>query len=932
MSSDLDISEIIQRTPDEFNLTFSLDVTRMQKLFEALCLVVRDMQSDMKNVKKEIKAKADESSLSPMRDNIAQNTETLHELIEKFDDLRSLFNEKVTNKPPKTTPLKERNVPPPPPPSPKSLVGDDDQIKALEERINKIEDKLKSVKKKNKKLRDIIDDLKDAQNKDASENVAEREPEKPEKKDSDVYNGDENDKMNDKEKDEDDSRKNNTEFEKVVVREKEQEKNAPLSRLKEINNKPENDMSLSSDNLMSAFLDAAKIEIGNVKNEILDELNKQIKETNATLNGNINKAAADSENRIKQANDLIIDTEAKLRSELKAVDGDQKNKLHQFALNIESLGDKLENLYNRVEANAKAADMNKENLQKIVADDGSLDTEKLIEQIQGLIFLVNDAEARIASLENREYVTPEALNSLTSTISQLDEKTTLNANANSNLNLKVNDLKETIFHIRDQFDGQASNEQIGEIENLSQGLKDEISTLRNALVKSNKDIINIRAAINTLRSHSEDTKSISDDAKIAALQACEDVEAVEGRIKKVIGFIQNETSNLDNQIKDLGRITDRNESAICEIQRQLQMAVMQTTPKPKTSQARRKVVSDSKPPAPAPATTPASTPTPSPSRPATENTAAQPTHPDNNVKPTTIIINGTSGSIVNPTDQQEQGGVEVYNIPININTPEKMVHADQSGVRKRSAEVIENTTYRQVARHSANLPRLGTPSQARKEIDSIRNDLKKYDELFPRLEKTETIINSLKNVIDQLNKNYRNLSDSKADRSELQKLFEQFRAALAELNNRLGGMRKQMANKADITEIRDLQKALVKDVLSQGETAAGTETVRCLMCGQPRNNVTGTIDDPAIIKAIGNAFSTRVTGADSDGNVCFVYGEHGEMFLGRSPDGKPILSHQVSSRRESVSDADSRTSSPPPLTAPMITRQILEVPPLNTPK
>ena len=119
--------------------------------------------------------------------------------------------------------------------------------------------------------------------------------------------------------------------------------------------------------------------------------------------------------------------------------------------------------------------------------------------------------------------------------------------------------------------------------------------------------------------------------------------------------------------------------------------------------------------------------------------------------------------------------------------------------------------------------------------------------------------------------------------------------------------------------------------------AAGTETVRCLLCGQPRRNIAGanapipaatlagnqnttnvlnqtnTLAQPnltmatlstnppenmdlATMKSMGPSVSTRTSG--NDGNSCFVYGKDGEMYIGRSPDGKPIVASALANKPE----------------------------------
>jgi hypothetical protein len=207
----------------------------------------------------------------------------------------------------------------------------------------------------------------------------------------------------------------------------------------------------------------------------------------------------------------------------------------------------------------------------------------------------------------------------------------------------------------------------------------------------------------------------------------------------------------------------------------------------------------------------------------------------------------------------------------------------------------------------AKLPRLAN-APARREFDLLRSDVRRLEEFGPHIKDHDQTITALKGAIEQLNKTVKSMLEVKADKSELQGLFEQFRMAMGELNNRLATVRKLVSNKADSIELQDLQKALLKELAQSGETAAGTEQLRCLLCGRPRT-MAGAIDDPELIKALGPGCSTRVTSVDGTlGTACFVYGDHGEVFFGRSPDGKPIL-------------GTARGEDKPPQTAPASVRK-----------
>jgi hypothetical protein len=172
-----------------------------------------------------------------------------------------------------------------------------------------------------------------------------------------------------------------------------------------------------------------------------------------------------------------------------------------------------------------------------------------------------------------------------------------------------------------------------------------------------------------------------------------------------------------------------------------------------------------------------------------------------------------------------------------------------------------------------------------------RADLRKYDELFGRIEKAEQANASLRTSIETIATMAKGLEDMKADKEALQGLFDQFRMAMGELNNRVGALRRAIMQKADVSELATLRADVTKDLHQLGETAAGTEAVRCLLCGNPKHNISQAIpmEDAPPRPVGGPGISSRIQGMDGTGASCFVYSETGEMFLGRSVDGKPII-------------------------------------------
>lgn len=149
-------------------------------------------------------------------------------------------------------------------------------------------------------------------------------------------------------------------------------------------------------------------------------------------------------------------------------------------------------------------------------------------------------------------------------------------------------------------------------------------------------------------------------------------------------------------------------------------------------------------------------------------------------------------------------------------------------------------------------------------------------------------------------------------KSLLNSSLDQVRLAMGDLNNRMGSIRKLINTKADLADLNALKLALVKDIQAATETAAGTEHLRCLTCGQPRYAVSQSIDDPMIQRQVSQqTISSRVTGLDGNGNTCFVYGEHGELYLGRSATGKPVLSKPSQNTESHPHHRSSMNPSPP---------------------
>ena len=173
-------------------------------------------------------------------------------------------------------------------------------------------------------------------------------------------------------------------------------------------------------------------------------------------------------------------------------------------------------------------------------------------------------------------------------------------------------------------------------------------------------------------------------------------------------------------------------------------------------------------------------------------------------------------------------------------------------------------------RKSSILPRIS----ARAVIDDS-----KLDSTNAKVEKQENVLASIKRQVDQHTKLLQQLEDSKADKISAQSLFEQFRIAMGELNNRLLTLKRNLLGKADVAEVHKL----LQQSYESNDTAGAYEPVRCICCGRPRTGVVGALDESSVKRP--PPLSSRVI-SDADGQVCFVYGENGDMYIGRSPDGR----------------------------------------------
>ena len=73
MSHDVSVSDIVKRVRSDFSLSVQLDVTRIQDMFESLCVNVITLQNEIEELKKALKDKADKADLEPINNALQGN-------------------------------------------------------------------------------------------------------------------------------------------------------------------------------------------------------------------------------------------------------------------------------------------------------------------------------------------------------------------------------------------------------------------------------------------------------------------------------------------------------------------------------------------------------------------------------------------------------------------------------------------------------------------------------------------------------------------------------------------------------------------------------------------------------------------------------------------------------------------------------------------
>jgi predicted nucleic acid-binding Zn-ribbon protein len=601
----------------------------------------------------------------------------------------------------------------------------------------------------------------------------------------------------------------------------------------------------TDDPTLEAILDAALGEIEKVRKELASDTREQVSNGQTHANAGITKVSGNLEVSSKRLGTGLQELDAKLSSGMQSLQTTTGGQVRQMTADLGTIVARLVVIEDRLNGLTQGA--SQAALSQVIGADGSVDIGLLLQQVQAQFVLCDDMNTRLKAIEGRSFVSPVEF----ATVSRQAE-----------------DLSTRMVPVECGL--QAHTERLGELENkiggvaaiegrqyaMDQRVKDIVAMLaeiqnssgkvQDLVNRCNKDVINARTATNALRAHTEETRAMLDESRRVVSRFRDELHGTDARIKKIVAYVQNETGDLATNMKDMQAMIDRTAERI----ETLSGAVTQIEQQRQQSLAK-----------------------PQPIDQLPKHVTPLQRSPRISAPPVDVEVSSTFG----PDSPREEGQTAV------VHPPEKLAPGPPAITITGRRQSTEGPVPR-----GKPLPRVGV-SQSRRDPEVTKSELKRFDDLVPHVREIDGAIATIRSQIERISRQVQGLEEAKAERSELQSVFEQFRSALGELNGGVGALRKMILSKADAVDLQEFQQRFLHQIQQTGETAGGSENIHCLLCGRPRTTVTGSIDDPDIAKAIGQGMSTRVTSLDGQGNSCFVYGDHGALFWGRSADGKPLF-------------------------------------------
>lgn len=626
---------------------------------------------------------------------------------------------------------------------------------------------------------------------------------------------------------------------------------------------------INTDELLEQFLDVAHAEIENAKHSMTEESKKDLKSTETALRQLITKVSAAQEVSTKKFNSQIAETTQSLTNELQKGSAESKQLYDKLNVVIAQFNERLEGIDKRLTDVSAAAKMPPP-IQKLkVSQDGLVDMQPVIDQINAQNSLLADLNSRLVQMEKKEVVQPLAFDQLTEKVQAEEEKIAEVTQVAGNAEKMATN---TNSQLTDYIQYQSSEEgqrPFAEINERFNSLEAEIKRIQDANVKMNKDLTGSRAAINTLRSHSEETTAAMEEIKRLADNIREENANVEKHMKNLVTTTQTDTTAINEKIKDITRSIERTDDRVDDLTGKI--AELHTN------------VQDIAHQAPV-----SSQPSEFITIPPKVATVDQPTSPVSSEK--SLVASQKSFVSADGKDSARSSKVfgkdQADGTTLTAQNLEQLQSCNEQ-ILQTQLQLQQQAALLQKTQAQLNaVQREKATAIVSKEAVISSVDQKKFNEISKALSQLQSQLNIMKKDCDKIDKKCIGLQEEKADRSEFKTMFEQFRIAMAELNNRVKSTKKAVSGKVGKEEFDEtLKNAIAKseqdiqtNILASTEIGKTSAESRCLLCGQIKKVEPGQ-----------TAEQLQKLNVTPSGDRCLVYGDNGEQFFGRNSNGKTIV-------------------------------------------
>ena len=634
---------------------------------------------------------------------------------------------------------------------------------------------------------------------------------------------------------------------------------------------------INTDELLDQFLDVTHAELEQMKHEIAEDTQKSVKGLETVLRQMITKVGASQDVNQKKFATQISELTAKINSSITDVQKENTSTFDKLNVTIAQLNERLSTADKRIEEMSAASKIPPP-IQKLkINEDGLVNMQPIIDQINSQCALVSDMNSRLNHLDKREVVHPTAFQQVVARLDADEQKIDSYQKQIDSATEIANEAKQAL---QDYTNYQASEEgqrPFKEIQEKFDATESEIKKIVDGNVKMNKDLTGARAAINTLRSHSEETAGAVEEIKRLFDNIREENQTTDKKMKTVVQFAQAEVANTSEKIKDVSRSVERTDDKVDELAQkivELQNRFNELSKKPHDKSITERSHSELPRIVSKQTVDRVTSPIPEPEIDATQsfvstssldslrNISIFPTAPQN-----TSQDLPAAPQVTQPQTQNRLSAASLPQLQENVESQqfEPQWRAPSSSASKQG-NLIPKTNTTNVLKETV--------------ISSV--DQKKFAEIASQIGSLQTSLSNERSDIEEMMKRIVNLQETKADKDELKTIFEQFRIAMGELNSRILSVRKLANSKVDQSKIDEIINMIPKS--PDGDDGNPAAEVRCLLCGNVRKVRQETTTEKDKDKEERSSMPR-----EDPGEQCFVYGDGGELFMGRNSNGKPVV-------------------------------------------